>query len=536
MKKQIKKTKFVFITGGTISGVGKGISVASIGLLLQSRGYNVLPIKMDPYLNKDAGTMNPYQHGEVFVTDDGAETDLDLGHYERFMGINLDKDSNFTTGSVYAKILETERQGNFLGETIQIIPHITQEIKQRITGAAKRKQADITVVETGGTVGDIEAEPFLESVRQLGAELGPTNTAFIHVVKMDYVFPSDEAKTKPIQQSVRLLRERGIQPDFLIVRCKRALTRSDKEKISLFTNVPLKNVIEAVDVTSLYQVPINFKKSKIDELLLQKLNLSLRHLRLETWQRTLKRLWRIRRSVKIGLVGKYVANDDAYISVEEAVSHAAAHLGARADIVRIDAEKNNPVMALRQVDCLIIPGGFGRRGIEGKIKAISFARTHNLPFLGLCLGLQTAVIEFARNVARLSGANSTEFSRRTPHPVIDFLPDQKNLKIKGGTMRLGSFDVKLERNTLAHNLYGKERVQDRHRHRYEVNPRYHEVLRKHGLVFSGMSVADKRLVDLVELPKHRFFIATQAHPEFKSRLLNPHPLFLGLLRAALQKK
>lgn len=512
--------------------MGKGVTVASIAALLKSRGIAVLPMKIDPYLNKDAGTMNPYQHGEVFVTDDGAETDLDLGHYERFTGLNLSRDSNFTTGAVYEEVIHQERQGNFLGKTIQIIPHITDEIKRRIIGAAKRHRADVCVVEIGGTVGDIEAEPFLEAIRQTVREYGSENVVFVHVVKMDYIFPSDEAKTKPIQQSVALIRERGIQPDFLVVRCKRPLTKENFEKISLFTSVPLKRIVPAIDVEILYEIPVNFTKSRFDDHLLERLGIRGRRKDIKNWHRVLNKMKKADKNVKIALVGKYVENSDAYISVEEAIKTAAGHAGAKARIKHIEAETNDIEKLLKEVDGIVVPGGFGKRGIEGKIKAIRFARENNTPFLGLCLGLQAAVIEFSRNVCGMKGANSTEFDPETPYPVIDILPSQKDVKDLGGTMRLGSWEINLGKQSRAAALYGENKITERHRHRYEVNPKYHDQLKKHGLVLSGVSATDGRLVDFIELPEHKFFVGTQAHPEFKSKFLEPHPLFLGLIKAA----
>ncbi|MDP1706688.1 MAG: CTP synthase [bacterium] len=531
MKKE--ETKYIFVTGGTISGIGKGIAVASISLLLKSRGFQVLPIKADPYLNKDAGTMNPYQHGEVFVTDDGAETDLDLGHYERFTGLNLDQDSNFTSGAVYAEVMRQERRGDFLGKTIQIIPHVTNEIRRRFVDGGQRKKAEIVVGEIGGTVGDIEAESFLEAARQILGEFGPGRVVFVHVVKMDYVFPSDEEKTKPIQQSVMLLRQRGLYPDFLIVRCKRPLTKDDREKISLFTNVPLAHVIEALDVsTTIYEVPANFKKMKLDDLLIKRLHLKPKQTDLKEWREELEKVKEIKETLPIALVGKYTDNDDAYLSVKEAIRHAAFALGAKPEIIFLDAEKDDLEKELRKVKALVVPGGFGYRGVEGKIRAIKFARENNLPFLGLCLGLQLAVVEFSRNVLKLKKANSTEFDPKTPSPVIALLPSQLGVTEMGGTMRLGSMEAKLAPNSLAARLYNKHVIKERHRHRFEVNPKYHAALKKKGLVISGVHLKDQRLAEFVELPNHRFFIGTQAHPEFKSRFLEPHPLFLGLIAAA----
>ncbi len=532
----MKRPKIIFVTGGIISGIGKGASAASISFLLKSRGYRVFPIKMDPYLNKDAGTMNPYQHGEVFVTEDGAETDLDLGHYERFLNMNLDKFSNFTTGSVYSTVMDLERHGDFLGKTIQIIPHVTNEIKRRIVKPAEEKKADIVIVEIGGTVGDIEEEPFLEAARQLYGEYGEENVLFIHVVKIDYVFPSEEEKTKPIQQSVRLLRESGIHPDFLIVRCKNEFDGEIKEKISMFTNVPLDHIVEAPNAPSIYEVPLNFRRKKLDENILKSLALPVKKLDITPLQRRIRKMKGITKTVKIGLVGKYVVNPDAYLSVIEAVRHAALEAGVKADIVQIDSERDDVLRKIKNLDGIVVPGGFGRRGIEGKIKAIKYARENKLPFLGLCLGLQVAVIEFARDVCGLQRAQSTEFDPRTQNPVIDIMPSQKNVKDLGGTMRLGSWNMELVKGTRAYEIYGGPFAKERHRHRYEVNPAYHDVLEKNGLVFSAWSKDDDRLVDMVELSDHPFFVGTQAHPEFKSRFLVPHPLFVAFMKAAARKK
>lgn len=533
-KRLLKKPKFIFVTGGTVSGIGKGISVASISILLKERGFKIVPIKIDPYLNRDAGTMNPYQHGEVFVTDDGAETDLDLGHYERFMDVNLDKRSNFTTGSVYERVMSLERHGDYLGKTIQIIPHVTDDIKRRVMSVFHSNGADVAIMEIGGTVGDIEAEPFLEAARQIFREYGGLQVVFVHVVKIDYIFPSDEEKTKPIQQSVAMLRQRGIQPDFLIVRCKRPITKDNIEKISLFTNVSSKHIIQATDVKTIYEVPVNFKRSAFDELIIKQLNLH--HSKKSSfsgWQRKLNKMKRARRTVPIALIGKYVEHKDAYLSVEEAIVHAAVKFDAKVNLHRLDSENPALLKKLKGMKGIIVPGGFGKRGIEGKIKAIKFARENNIPFLGLCLGLQVAVIEFARNVCKLQKANSTELNRRTPHPVIDIMAEQKKIKDKGGTMRLGAYKAVLEKNSLVRRLYGEAFISERHRHRYEINPKYHEILKKQGLVLSGLNIPDKRRVEFIELPHHKFFVATQSHPEFKSRFLSPHPLFTGFIKAAL---
>lgn len=532
-----RNTKFVFITGGIVSGIGKGIASASMSLLVKARGLSVLPVKIDPYLNADAGTMNPFQHGEVFVTADGAETDLDLGHYERFLDIELDRDSNFTTGAVYSTIIARERTGDFLGKTIQIIPHVTDEIISRIEGAAKRKKADVVFVEIGGTVGDIEAEPFLEAARQIAQRYGVKNTLFVHVVKMDYIFPSDEAKTKPIQQSVALLRARGIQPDVLIVRAKGALTREQREKISLFTNVRIDAVIPSIDVRLMYEVPLIFESVGLGNLILEKFGVKRKPAPfLKKWKAHIRAIETAKKTITIALVGKYVEHVDAYISVEEALKHAAAAESTQISIIYVDSESEHIIEKLKNADAIVVPGGFGKRGIEGKIEAIRYARENGVPYLGLCLGMQVAVIEFARSVCGLKHANSSEFDPSSPYPVIDILPEQKKVLNLGGTMRLGNTPISLRPGSKTAKIYRKNLVFERHRHRYEVNPKYHAVLEKHGLLLSGRMAKDKRLVEFVEIPDHPFFIATQAHPEFLSRFMRPHPLFLGLLKSSKEQK
>lgn len=527
--------KFIFVTGGIVSGIGKGITVASIGLLLKARGLKVIPIKIDPYLNADAGTMNPFQHGEVFVTDDGAETDLDLGHYERFIDQNLTQLSNFTTGAIYQAVTSKEREGDFLGKTIQIIPHVTEEIKKRILTAAKG--VDVVLVEIGGTVGDIEALPFIEAIRQLKQEINFGDALFIHVAKIDYIYPSDEAKSKPIQQSVQVLRGLGIQPDFLICRCKRAISDEIREKIALFTSVKKERIIEAKDADSLYQIPINMEKEKLAEQICRFFGFKKKSKNLAEWQKIIANLAKIeanKKIVKVAMVGKYLDHPDAYLSVVEAIKHAGIFNLVKIEIVAVDSEKDNLTKALKNVDAVVVPGGFGIRGIEGKIKAIQFARENKIPFLGLCLGLQCLVIEYARNVCKLTGANSTEFNNKTKYPVIDYLAEQRTITKKGGTMRLGAYPCFIKKNTLAYRVYQSIKISERHRHRYEVNPKFHQILEKNGLIFSGTS-ANKKLIEIVELAKnvHPYFIATQAHPEFKSRPNRPHPLFRDLIKAAI---
>lgn len=539
-----QRPRTIIITGGTVSGIGKGITAASIGRLLMNQGFSVLPVKADPYLNQDAGTMNPFQHGEVFVTEDGAETDLDLGHYERFLDINVDRTSNFTGGSVYQAVMEHERDGDYLGKTIQLIPHVTDEIKRRIDLASK-PNPDFLTVEIGGTVGDIEALLFVEAARQYRMS-HPDRVISIHVVKMDYLYPSDEGKTKPIQHAVTLLRSYGLQPDILIVRCKRPITKDEREKISLFTGVPVSRVIAAEDADSLYKIPAALDANGMTKAVLEcfpGVTPTNGKEHRKEWAEVLKKCEEQKGTVKVGLVGKYIDHSDAYLSVIEAIHHAGIHHKVHTQIVPINSEDPDVADQVAKVDAVIIPGGFGNRGIEGKISAITTARTKKIPFMGICLGLQTAVIEFSRTNAKLTGATSTEFDENTPHPVVAFLPGQEGLRRKGGTMRLGSYPAVLTKGSLAEEIYRKYRpaelkgqeITERHRHRYEVNPEYHEALTKAGLVISGMS-PDGHLAEFIELPKsvHPYFIATQAHPEFRSRPNRPHPLFAGLIAAALK--
>jgi CTP synthase len=539
-----QRPRTIIITGGTVSGIGKGITAASLGRLLINQGFSVLPVKADPYLNQDAGTMNPFQHGEVFVTEDGAETDLDLGHYERFLDVNVDKSSNFTGGSVYQAVMEHEREGEYLGKTIQLIPHVTDEIKRRIDLAGASKP-DFLTVEIGGTVGDIEALLFVEAARQYRMD-HPGRVISVHVVKMDYLYPSDEGKTKPIQHAVTLLRSYGLQPDILIVRCKRPITKEEQEKISLFTGVPVSRVIAAQDADSLYEIPAALEANGMTKAVLEcfpGLTPTNGKVHREDWAAMLKKCSEQKGELKIGLVGKYIDHSDAYLSVIEAVHHAGIAHKVHTKIVPINSEDANVAEQVQEVDAIIIPGGFGNRGIEGKITAISTARKNKIPFMGICLGLQTAVIEFARNNANLKEATSTEFDEKTPHPVVAFLPGQEGLRRKGGTMRLGSYAAVLSKGSLAEEIYKQYRPQElkgqeiteRHRHRYEVNPEYHEALTKAGLIISGMS-PDGQLAEFIELPRtvHPYFIATQAHPEFRSRPNAPHPLFAGLIAAALK--
>jgi CTP synthase len=528
----------VFITGGVASGLGKGITSASLARLLKSRGLRVTLQKLDPYINVDPGTMNPFEHGEVFVLDDGAETDLDLGHYERFTDESLRRESNVTTGAVYLSVIQKERQGQFLGKTVQVIPHITNEIKDRIRKLAAATDADVCVIEVGGTVGDIESLPFLEAIRQLRNEVGRDNVAFIHVSLMPFIGPTGELKTKPTQHSVKELRSIGIQPDVIVCRSDRTITTHLKEKISLLCDVEIQGVVSAVDADSIYEVPLILHDEGLDRYLCKLLHLPDVEPDLTEWQALVDRINAATVPVNISVVGKYVHLQDAYLSVIEALKHAGFHHGAR---VRLTWVPSDELMAgsvpevLGGSDGILVPGGFGIRGIEGKVEAIRFAREEKIPYLGLCLGLQCAVIEFARNVCGLEAANSSEFDPATPHPVIDLLPEQEGVMDLGGTMRLGAYPAHLSPGSRAAAEYGAPVVEERHRHRYEVNPKYHGVLEDHGLRLSGMS-PDGRLVEIVEVADHPFFMAGQFHPELKSRPTRPHPLFRGFVGAALSRR
>ena len=525
--------KYVVVTGGVISGLGKGIATASLGKILQSKGIRVTAIKIDPYLNVDAGTMNPFEHGEIFVTEDGGEIDQDMGHYERFLNLNLTKEHNITTGQVYKQVIEAERRGEYLGKTVQIIPHITDAIKERIRRVAKQSDAEVCMVEIGGTVGDIEGMPFLEAVRQLRLEEGPTNVVFVHVTLVPSLEVVGEQKTKPTQHSVRLLMEAGITPDLLLCRCRIPLAPEARRKISLFCNVPESAVFSAVDAEIIYEVPLLLEREGVGERLLERLGLRARGGDLSDWARMVERAKQARERVRVAMVGKYVKIADTYLSINEALKHAAASLGVSVEINWIEAEnlEAGDVSALRGYQGIVIPGGFGARGVEGKIKAIQFARERRVPFLGLCFGFQLSVVEFARNVLGLRRANSAEVDPETPHPVIDLLPEQKKVKELGGTMRLGAHEIVIARGTKAYSIYRATLIRERHRHRYEVNPRYLPRLKKGGLVFSGKS-KDGRRMEILELPGHPFFLATQFHPEFTSRLERPSPVFLAFLESA----
>lgn len=531
-------TKYIFITGGVISSLGKGIASASIGKILESRGLKISLMKLDPYINVDPGTMNPYQHGEVYVTEDGAETDLDLGHYERFTQAQMGKFNNVTTGQVYNAVISRERRGDYLGKTIQVIPHITNEIKERIKKLASVSGAQIVIVEIGGTVGDIEGLPFLEAARQFGLDVGRENVLYIHLTLIPYVRSAEEIKTKPTQHSVGTLREIGIQPDILICRTEKPLSDEVKEKISLFCNVRKEAVIEGRDVESIYQLPLVFKNQILDEIILSHFHLICKLSDLKEWEKlVVERALNPKNKVTIAFVGKYIALQDAYKSVYESLMHGAIENDARLEIKKVDSEdieKHGPKEFLEGVRGILVPGGFGYRGIEGKIKAIEFARKNKIPYLGLCLGMQCAVIEFARNVCGLKQANSTEFKPKTKHPVISLLAEQEKIKELGGTMRLGIYPCRLKKNTLALRLYKKTLIHERHRHRYEFNNKYRKILEKKGMVFSGV-YPKKNLVEIIELKNHPYFIAVQFHPEFKSKPDKAHPLFAGFIKAALGK-
>ncbi|HEX9892013.1 MAG TPA: CTP synthase [Actinomycetota bacterium] len=534
----VTQPKFIFVTGGVASSLGKGITSASLGRLLKSRGLRVSMQKLDPYINVDPGTMNPFEHGEVFVLDDGAETDLDLGHYERFTDESLHRGSNLTTGAVYSSVIAKERRGEFLGKTVQVIPHITNEIKDRIRGHAAATDAEIVVVEIGGTVGDIESLPFLEAVRQLRNEVGRANCAFVHVSLLPHIAPTGELKTKPTQHSVKELRSLGIQPDVIVCRSDRPIGRGLKEKISLLCDVDIQAVVSAVDADSIYEVPLVLHAEGLDGYLADLLHLPEGEPDLSEWTALVERIQTATEPVTIGVVGKYVDLPDAYLSVTEALRHGGFHHGAdlRLRWIASDELVSGDVEAvLGGVDAILVPGGFGVRGVEGKVDAIRYARERGVPFLGICLGLQCAVIEFARNVCGLPGANSSEFDPAAADPVIDLLPEQRDVTDMGATMRLGAQPCHVAEGTLAERCYGEKVVYERHRHRYEVNPAYHAVLKEHGMVFSGLN-PDERLVEIVELPDHPFFIAGQFHPELKSRPTRPHPLFREFVGAAVARR
>jgi CTP synthase len=526
--------KYIFVTGGVVSSLGKGLAAASIGSLLEARGYRVTLQKMDPYINVDAGTMSPYQHGEVFVTDDGGETDLDLGHYERFTTARVTRDHNVTTGKVYFSVIQKERRGDYLGRTVQVIPHITDEIKASIRRIAQG--VDVVIVEVGGTVGDIESLPFLEAIRQFKKDVGRDNVIYIHLTLVPFMQAAQELKTKATQHSVKELRAIGIQPDVLLCRTDRYLPPGIKSKIALFCDVEEEAVITAKDVETVYEVPLVFHREGLDEIVIKLLGLEPRPSDLSRWEAVVERVKSPRHRTRIAVVGKYIDLKDSYKSLVEALAHGGIANEARVDIAWVDAEhieRDGPAPHFTDVHGILVPGGFGDRGIEGKIAAVRHARERGVPFFGICLGMQCAVIEFARHVCGLTGANSSEFEPGTPHPVIDLLPEQRAVAGKGGTMRLGLYPVVLAEGSLAARLYGQSIIQERHRHRYEVNNEYLKTLEKNGLRVSGVW-ADKQVVEMIEIPDHPYFVAGQFHPEFRSRPWDPHPLFAGFVRAALE--
>ena len=537
-KQAARQTKFIFVTGGVVSGLGKGITAASLGRLLKERGLKVAAQKLDPYINVDPGTMSPYQHGEVFVTEDGAETDLDLGHYERFIDEDLNRFSNLTSGKVYWNVLNKERRGEYLGETVQVIPHITNEIKSFIYNVGRATDADVVITEVGGTTGDIESQPFLEAIRQVGLEVGPGNALFIHVTLVPYLRGSDEHKSKPTQHSVKNLQGLGIKPDIIVLRADEKLEESIFRKIALFCNVKPDCVIENITIPVLYEAPLMLEAHHFSDIVCRELGIEAPSPDLADWKALIDKIHSAERSVTIGLVGKYVQLHDAYLSVAEALRHAGYAYGINIEIEWIDSESINEQTVeniLSQCDGVIVPGGFGNRGIEGKILTAAYCRTHNLPYLGICLGMQVAVIDFARHVCGMEDANSGEFDELSKYKVIDFLPDQSHQIDKGGTLRLGAYPCRIAKGTQMYRCYGTEEIAERHRHRYEFNNLYRETLAEGGLVISGTS-PDGNIVETVEIPQNDFYIGVQFHPEFKSRPNKPHPLFLGLIEAALTKK
>lgn len=533
-------TRYIFVTGGVVSSLGKGITAASLGRLLKSRGFKVTIQKFDPYINIDPGTMSPYQHGEVFVTEDGGETDLDLGHYERFIDINLSKSSNVTAGKVYWAVINKERKGDYLGSTVQIIPHVTNEIKDRVYRLGREENADFVITEVGGTVGDIESLPFLEAIRQVKKEVGRDGVLYIHVTLVPYISAAKELKTKPTQHSVKELRSIGIQPDIIVCRTDHELSQDMKEKIALFCDIDVDAVIQNRNAASIYQVPLMMQEEGLDRIVLAKLHMEAPPADMEAWRRMVHKALYQSRSVNIAVVGKYVALQDAYMSVSEALRHAGFAHDAAVNIKWVNAEEieapeTDLAIVFQDVHGVLVPGGFGDRGIEGKIKAIQYARENKIPYFGLCLGMQCAVIEIARHVAGLAGANSTEFDQHTPHPVIDLMPDQLAVQEKGGTMRLGVYPCKVMEGTRTYQAYKDEIVYERHRHRFEFNNAYREVLANAGVVVGG-TLPNGRLIEIIELQDHPWFVGTQFHPEFKSRPTNPHPLFRDFVGAALSYK
>ncbi len=532
--------KFIFVTGGVVSSLGKGITAASLGRLLKNRGYKVTIQKFDPYINVDPGTMSPYQHGEVFVTEDGGETDLDLGHYERFIDIKLTKSSNVTAGKIYWSVISKERKGDYLGSTVQVIPHITNEIKERLYRIAKEDNADFVIAEIGGTVGDIESLPFLEAIRQVRKEVGRDDVVYIHVTLIPYIAAAGELKTKPTQHSVKELRSIGIHPDVIVCRTEHEISPEMRDKLALFCDIDVKAVIQNKNVASIYQVPLMLEEEGLDKIVLEKLNLKNGRPDMSEWQAMVEKILHPQSAVTIAIVGKYVALQDAYMSVSEALRHAGIANDAAIQIKWVNAEEIEPAnvdlaACFEGVDGILVPGGFGDRGIEGKIKAIRYARENKIPFFGLCLGMQCAVIEFARNVCGMADANSTEFNPQTGYPVIDLMPEQVEIEEKGGTMRLGVYPCKVMEGTFTYAAYQDEIIYERHRHRFEFNNAFRQPLGDAGLVIGG-TLPSGRLIEIVEIKDHPWFVGTQFHPEFKSRPTNPHPLFRDFVKAALAKK
>ncbi|MFE8605709.1 CTP synthase [Archangium violaceum] len=532
-----KKTKFIFVTGGVVSSLGKGLASASIGALLENRGLDITLLKLDPYINIDPGTMSPFQHGEVFVTDDGGETDMDLGHYERFTNARMSRLNNFTSGRIYHAVIQKERRGEYLGKTVQVIPHITDEIKSCIRQAAQGM--DAVIVEVGGTVGDIESLPFLEAIRQMRYDVGAGNAVYMHLTLLPYIGAAGEVKTKPTQHSVMKLREIGIQPDFLICRTDREISREMKDKIAMFCNVDPGNVFTSPDVKSIYELPLELHRQGIDERLAETLNIWTRAARLDRWEDIIRKVYSPGRGeVKVGIVGKYVDLKESYKSLNEALLHGGIANDVKVDLQFVDSqdvEEKGAEALLSGVDAILVPGGFGVRGTEGKIAAVRYAREKRVPFFGICLGLQMAVVEFSRNILELADSNSLEFNEHTPHPVVTLMESQVKVQDKGGTMRLGSYACALKPGSLAHKLYGEDVIQERHRHRYEVNNAYRGRLQEAGLVVSGHN-PELNLVEMIELPDHPYFVGCQFHPEFKSKPFAPHPLFSGFIRAALTQR
>ncbi|MCM3586849.1 CTP synthase [Mesobacillus maritimus] len=530
-------TKYIFVTGGVVSSLGKGITAASLGRLLKNRGLKVTIQKFDPYINVDPGTMSPYQHGEVFVTDDGAETDLDLGHYERFIDINLNKYSNVTTGKVYSTVLKKERRGDYLGGTVQVIPHITNEIKDKVFRAGKETHADVVITEIGGTVGDIESLPFLEAIRQIKSDIGTHNVMYIHCTLVPYIKAAGELKTKPTQHSVKELRSLGIQPNAIVLRTEMPISQDMKDKIALFCDIEKEAVIECQDAETLYSIPLDLQRQNLDQIVCNHLQLQCTDADMDEWKELVEKVTNLKHTTKIALVGKYVELQDAYISVVESLRHAGYAFDSDIDIKWVNSEDvttENVAELLGDVDGILVPGGFGDRGIEGKILATQYAREQKKPFFGICLGMQLASVEFARNAVKLTGAHSAEIQPDTPHPIIDLLPEQKDVEDLGGTLRLGLYPCKLIEGSKAAQAYGETVVYERHRHRYEFNNEYREQLEKEGFIFSGTS-PDGRLVEIVEIANHPWFVACQFHPEFKSRPTRPQPLFRDFVEASFKQ-